>query len=56
MIGENAMKDSELIQKVHSGNKEADGIYNADTNLFVFSLTDKYELSGKYYKVMAQAL
>ena len=26
MIGENAMKDSELIQKVHSGNKEAVGI------------------------------
>lgn len=23
MIGENAMKDSELIQKMHSGNKEA---------------------------------
>ena len=35
---------------------QPDGIYNADTNLFVFSLTDKYELSGKYYKVMAQAL
>ena len=33
MIGENAMKDSELIQKVHSGNKEAVGIvkrYYAD--------------------------
>ena len=26
MIGENAMKDSELIQKIHSGNKEAVGI------------------------------
>ena len=26
MIRENAMKDSELIQKVHSGNKEAVGI------------------------------
>lgn len=26
MIGENAMKDSKLIQKVHSGNKEAVGI------------------------------
>lgn len=26
MIGENVMKDSELIQKVHSGNKEAVGI------------------------------
>ena len=23
MIGENAMKDSELIQKMHSGNKDA---------------------------------
>ena len=30
MIGENAMKDSELIQKVHSGNKEAVGIIMND--------------------------
>ena len=35
---------------------QPDGAYNARTNFFVFSLTDKYELSGKYYKVMAQAL
>ena len=38
MIGENAMKDSELIQKVHSGNKEAVGIiierYYADIYRF----------------------
>ena len=38
MIGENAMKDSELIQKMHSGNKEAVSIiverYYADIYRF----------------------
>ena len=32
-----------------------EGKYTAHTNVFVFSLTDKYK-NGKYYKVVAQAL
>lgn len=36
--------------------REPDGSYIAGTRSFVFSLTDKYERDGKYYKVVAQAL
>ena len=48
MIGENAMKDSELIQKMHSGNKEAVSIiverYYADIYRFCFNyFRDKKE-------------
>ncbi|MCM1307363.1 MAG: hypothetical protein NC223_02055 [Butyrivibrio sp.] len=35
---------------------KTDGFYDANEEVFVFSLTDKYEKTGKYYKVMAQAL
>lgn len=47
MIGENAMKDSELIQKVHSGNKEAVGIiierYYADIYRFCLYMVQTEE-------------
>ena len=53
MIGENAMKDKELIQKVHSGNKEAVGIiieqYYADIYRFCFYMVqtedDAYDIT-----------
>ena len=47
MIGENAMKDSKLIQKVHSGNKEAVGIiierYYADIYRFCLYMVQTEE-------------
>lgn len=61
MIGENAMKDSELIQKVHSGNKEAVGIiierYYADIYRFCLYMVQTeddckdYGVQCFYYKV-----
>lgn len=54
MIGENAMKDSELIQKVHSGNKEAVGIiierYYADIYRFCPTGITLYLFPIKSYK------
>ena len=47
MIGENAMKDSKLIKKVHSGNKEAVGMiverYYADIYRFCFYMVQTEE-------------
>lgn len=33
-----------------------DGRYHSGSNVFVFSLTDRYYRNGKYYKVVAQQL
>lgn len=33
-----------------------DGFYPSDSNIFVFSLTNKYTGDGRYYKMMAQEL
>ena len=57
MIGENAMKDSELIQKVHSGNKEAVGIiierYYADIYRFCLYMVqtenDAYDIAQETF-------
>ena len=57
MIGENAMKDSELIQKVHSGNKEAVGIiierYYSDIYRFCLYLVqtedDAYDIAQETF-------
>lgn len=57
MIGENAMKDSKLIQKVHSGNKEAVGIiierYYADIYRFCLYLVqtedDAYDIAQETF-------
>lgn len=57
MIGENAMKDSKLIQKVHSGNKEAVGIiierYYADIYRFCLYMVqtedDAYDIAQETF-------
>ena len=57
MIGENVMKDSELIQKVHSGNKEAVGIiierYYADIYRFCLYMVqtedDAYDIAQETF-------
>ena len=57
VLGENAMKDSELIQKVHSGNKEAVGIiierYYADIYRFCLYMVqtedDAYDIAQETF-------
>ena len=57
MIGENAMKDSELIQKMHSGNKEAVSIiverYYADIYRFCLYMVqtenDAYDIAQETF-------
>ena len=57
MIGENAMKDSELIQKVDSGNKEAVGSiierYYADIYRFCLYMVqtedDAYDIAQETF-------
>ena len=57
MIGENAMKDSELIQKVHSGSKEAVDIiveqYYADIYRFCLYMVqtedDAYDIAQETF-------
>ena len=55
MIGENAMKDSELIQKMHSGNKEAVSIiverYYADIYRFCLYMVQTRYCSGNFFKI-----
>ena len=67
MIGENAMKDSELIQKMHSGNKEAVSIiverYYADIYRFCLYMVQetflkfmKYGTSYKHHNLKGYLL
>ena len=60
MIGENAMKDSELIQKMHSGNKEAVSIiverYYADIYRFCLYMVqtenDAYDIAQETFIII----